>query len=53
MAKKAREKGENGLKSGTADGQAALSFLTEKAALDPSLESLFASSVSYMALLAF
>jgi nucleolar protein 12 len=46
MAKKAREKVEKGLKSGHADGQAAISFLTEKEAMDPSLAILFASSVS-------
>lgn len=53
MAKKPRGKGENSLKSGTPDGQAAVSFLTEKAAVDPALAILFASSVSYIALLAF
>jgi hypothetical protein len=53
MAKKARGKGEKGLKSGTAGGQAAVPFLTEKVAVDPSLAILFASSVSYIALLEF
>jgi hypothetical protein len=52
MAEKAREKVEKGVKSGHADGQAAISFLTEKEAVDPSLAILFASSVSYLALLA-
>jgi hypothetical protein len=53
MAKKPREKGENSLKSGTPHGQAAASFLTKKAAVDPALAILFASSVSNIALLAF
>jgi hypothetical protein len=52
MAKKAREKGENCLKLGSADGgQAAVPFLREKEAVDPGLAMLFASIVSYLALL--
>jgi hypothetical protein len=53
MAEKPQQKGENGLKPGTPDGQAAVPFLPEKAAVDPGLAILFASSVSYIALLAF
>jgi hypothetical protein len=52
MAKKAQEKGEKGVESGSADDQAAIPFLTEREAVDPSLAILFASSVSYLALLA-
>ena len=51
MAKKAREKGENGLKLGSASSQAAIPILVEKEAVDPSLAILFASSVGLSALL--
>lgn len=51
MAKKAREKGENGLKLGSASSQAAVPFLVEKEAVDPGLAILFASSVSLSTLL--
>jgi hypothetical protein len=51
MAKKSRDKGENRLESGSVNGQAEASFLTEKVAVDPSLANLFASSVRLSVLL--
>jgi hypothetical protein len=53
MAKRRREEGEKGLRSGNPDVQATVPFLAKKAAVDPALAILFASSVSYVALLAF
>lgn len=50
MAKKARQEVENDLKLGSANSQAALPFLIEKEAVDPSLAILFASSVSLLPL---